>query len=107
MGPVIKRISKAIGNGLGPFFELLIVACITRAESLVHAVGSHRAPLVVVAVKPYLREVLEPVVGCYFVRGKMTVIVVDGHFLRMFVIENPRSLILQEKIFRHKFSGHF
>ncbi len=59
-----------------------------------------------VAVKPGLREVVEPMVGGDFIRRQVTVIVVDGHFLCVLVVKNSSGFGLQEKIFSYKFR-HF
>src|SRR6185437_1919341 len=50
MRPVIQRVAQRIGYRLGPFLKFLPVGPVARAIALIHAVGSHGAPLVMISV---------------------------------------------------------
>ncbi|MBA7705172.1 hypothetical protein ES703_113996 [subsurface metagenome] len=106
MCPVVKRISQSIWNGLCPFFELFVIAGIAGAEPFADAVGSHRPPFVMVAVEPGLGEIVKLMVDGYLLDRQMAVIIINGHFLGVFVVKSLCRFCLQEKIFIHKFS-HF
>ena len=102
MRPVIKRISETAWDGLGPFLELFIVACIAGDLFFGDSVCSQGPPFIVVAVQPGLRKVVELMVRGDQFGGKMAVIVVNGHFRRVLVVESPRRLGLEKKIFGNK-----
>jgi hypothetical protein len=60
-----------------------------------------------VTVKPYLRKIIELMVGGDFIRRQMTMIVVDRHDFGVLVVKSPCGLGLQEKIFAQKPGSHF
>ena len=62
------------------------------------AVGAHNTPLIVVARKPYLREVAETVVGSHILGVEVAVIVDDGHFCRVVVVQSLGRRALQQEI---------
>ncbi|MBA7692054.1 hypothetical protein ES703_100612 [subsurface metagenome] len=104
---MIKRIAQGVWHGLCPFFELFIIARIAGDILFGYAVGPHCPPFVMVAVKPGLRDVIKLMVGGYLVGGEVTVVVIDGHFLGVFVVKSPCGFCLQEKIFCNKLASHF
>ena len=50
VGPVVQWVAQGVRHGPGPHFELLPVGRVARAIAFSHAVGTHGAPLVMVAV---------------------------------------------------------
>ena len=52
MHPVVKRIAQRVGHSRGPCLELLKRWSVSGAILFGHAVGAHRAPFVVVPLKP-------------------------------------------------------
>ena len=63
VGPVVERVAQRPRDGGGPRLELLPVGGGTGDEALGHAVGTHRPPLVVVALEPRLGDRPEGTVG--------------------------------------------
>src|SRR5581483_224505 len=59
MGPMKERIAQRIGHSGSPYNKFFVVGGVAGAESLGHAVGTHRSPLVVVSIEPYVRQVVE------------------------------------------------
>ncbi len=104
VGPVIKRIPQTIRYGLGPPGELFVIATAAGDIFFRHAVGPHRSPLVVVAVKPYLCEIIEIMVACNQLGRKMAVIIVNRHLFRVLVIQNFGGFSLEQEIFSKEFS---
>ena len=103
MGPVVKRVAESIRNGLCPFLELLPVGSVFAcAETLVHSVGTHCAPFVVVAHEPDLCDGFETFVLGNHLRNKVAVIIDNRHFSRMIVIQLLCGLCLQQEIFVHE-----
>ena len=99
MGSVIKRVSQGAGNRLCPFFKLFVIARVAGDVSFVNAVGSHRPPLVMVACQPPPGYVFEQVVFGNESGGQMTVVIINGHLLGVFVIKPASDFALQKKIF--------
>ena len=97
--PVVERVAHRIGHRLGPLLELFPVAGIlARAILLIDAVGTHRAPFVMIAFEPDLRQVVEAVV-LGDIRGNQVAMVVDDrHLGRMVVVKTLRSLGLQQEV---------
>jgi hypothetical protein len=59
MRPVIERIAQRVRHGGGPGLKLCERLGVAGAELFRHAVGAHRAPLVVIALEPDLEQVAE------------------------------------------------
>ena len=68
-------------------------------ELLIDAEGTHRPPLIVIALEPHLAEVLEFLIFVHVLRGDMTVIIDDRQRLCVLVIELPSGFIRQKKLF--------
>ena len=99
VGPVVERITHGIGHRLGPLFELFPVGSIlARAVTLVDAVGAHRTPLIMVALQPDLRQVVETVVRSHILGNQVAVVVDDRHFGCMIVVKTLCSRSLQQEI---------
>ena len=100
---MVERVAHSIGNGLGPFLESLPGAVLASCQILfAYSVASHCPPFVVVAVvtvhKPELCDVPELDILGYLLGYKMAVIVDDGHFLCMLVIQHLRGIIGEHEI---------
>ena len=99
MSPMIKRVTECIRNGLSPLLEFLpIRGILTGAILLVDTIGTHGTPLIVVATQPQLSNTLKLVVFGHHLRNQMTMIVDNGHFSRMIVIQVLCHLGLQNKV---------
>ena len=59
MAPVKQRVADGLAQTLGPFAELFVVGGIAGDIFLLHAAGTHKAPFVVVAAQPHLRDIVE------------------------------------------------
>ena len=103
-GPVVQRVAHGIGNGLGPFLELFPVGSVLACTvAFVYAVGTHGAPLVVVASEPDFGQRTELVVVGHHLGDEVAVVVDNRHLGRMFVVERLCSFGLQQEVFIHKF----
>ena len=96
--PVVEWITHRVGYGLGPLFKLLPVRSIARAVALSHAICSHCAPLVVVAIEPYLRKRAETVIRGHILGIEVAMVVDNGHLRCVIVIEALGRRALQQKI---------
>ena len=82
MAPMVQRVSNGHLQSLRPLLEFLPVRGIPGDAGLVHAVGAHQPPLVVVTAQPHLGDVFKvPVLGD-LLGVQVTVIVQNRHFLR-------------------------
>ena len=95
---MVERIPHCIRYGFRPFFEFFVAASVARDEFLRYAVSPHGSPLVVVASKPYFRQVVELVVFRYHFRYEMAVIVDDRHLFGAFVIQLPGIVVGEHEI---------
>ena len=107
---MVQRIAECVGYGLGPLLELLPVGgVLTCAVLLFYSIGTHGAPLVVVATQPQLGDRLKAVVVGHHLRDKVTMIVDNGHLGRMIVIEVLSQRGLENEViiieFLHTFVG--
>ena len=96
--PVIQRVAQGIGHGAGPGQELLVGVHRPGAKPLVHAVGAHGAPLVMVALQPDFEQVGELPVAGQIERRQVAMIIQNGLPLGVLVIEPPRGFVAQQKI---------
>ena len=104
--PVIERIAERFGNGPGPLLELLPVRGVASDVALGDAGGTHRAPLVVIAVEPDLRKVLEATVRGDLLRGKVGMIVDDRQVAGVLVIQLNGAIVLEEEVLRDEDVAH-
>ena len=107
MRPVIQRVAHGIWYRLGPLLETLPIRSVTRTVTLRHTVRTHGAPLVVVAVEPYLRKAAETVILGYVARVEMAMVIYDRHLGRMVVIETACRLGLQQEVLVVEFFHNF
>ena len=85
--PVVERVAESIGNGLGPFLELLPVGgVIARAIYFGNAVAAHCTPFVMVAHQPDLGNGFKTFVLCHHLRAEVTMVVDNRHLGRMLVV---------------------
>ena len=83
VAPLKNGVANATLQGLRPLLELLASRGVTGDKALVHAVGTHKAPLVVVAAQPDLGDGFKTLVLENLLGGNMAVIVNNGHVLRI------------------------
>ena len=100
--PVIQRVPDSHGNALGVGQELLIVVSVAANQALVHAHGAHVAPLVMVAAKEQLGDVFKLNIFRNFTRAQVAMIINDGHFLGILVIQLFRRIGGEKEILVHK-----
>ena len=101
--PMIERVAKGIGDGLGPFLEFLPIRCVgTCAVAFGHSVGAHGAPFVMVSTQPKLGDTAELMVFGYHLRNQMAMVVDDGHLLGVVVIKVLSCLGREQEVFVHK-----
>ena len=98
MGPVIERVAERLGNRLRPFLELLPIRRVAGAVAFVDAGRPHGTPLIVIAVEPGLRDVLEIAVLGDLLRRQVAMVVDDRQIAGVLVIELDRLIGLQQEI---------
>ena len=103
MRPVIERIAQRMRHGRGPGLELGKRLGVASAEALGDSVGPHRAPFVVIAFQPNLKEVSELAVFGDVARGEMIVVVEDRLRFSKVVIQSASGFGLQQKVFVDEF----
>ena len=96
--PVVERVAQGVGQGLGPFLKLLPVGSVARDVALVHAVGPHGAPFVVVAAQPQFGDGGEAVVLGNHLRRQVAVEVDDGQRRRHVVVEVAGRVVAQQEV---------
>ena len=87
--PVVQRVAERLRHGLGPLLELLPIRGVAGAIALRHAGRPHRPPLVVIAGKPDLRQILEAAVLGHLGGRKMAVVVDDRQIAGIAMIQVP------------------
>ena len=98
--PVVQWVTEGVRHGLSPLFKLLpVCGVLTGAEALVNTIGTHSAPLVVVAHKPNLSYRLKTLVLSYHLWNEVAMIVYDRHLGRMVVVQILRCLGLEQEVF--------
>ena len=102
MRPVEHRVADAVFEARGKGQPLVMPACVAADELLVHAVGEHHAPLVVVAAEHQLADVFELMVFIDHARGDVAMIVINRHVFRVLVIQLFGHIIFKQKILIHK-----
>ena len=102
MGPMIQGVADEIGNGLGPFLEFLGGRSLTGDVIFGNAAGTHGAPLVVVTAQPDLGNGIIMLVLIDFHGVDVAVVIDDGHFLGVGVVEYFCRFGLQQKVPVHE-----
>ena len=102
MAPMVQRIADGLFQRLRPFLKLFPVAGIPSNVALIHAVGAHLAPLIMVPSQPNLRNIVKLPVLINFLRTDMAVIINNRHICRHIMIQMLCCLRCQKKIFTHK-----
>ena len=99
VGPVVKGIAKSVGNGAGPCQEFVKVGSVAGAEVFGHSIGTHGAPLVVIAFEPDLEQIIEAAIFGDVFRPKVTVVIDDGLGFGVIVVELLSFPGMEKKIF--------
>ena len=111
VGPVVHRVADGHGQSLCKLLEALAVGLITGDVLLGHTVGTHHAPLVVVAkvaavrvaaAQPYLSDVLKAAVLVDLTRRDVAVVVADRHIRSVVVVQMLSSGRLEHEFLIHK-----
>ena len=92
MAPVIQGIADELGHGLGPGLELLAVAAVAGHILLIHAVGAHLTPLIVIAAQPNLCDIVELAVLINLLGIDMAVVIQNRHGLCVLVVQRLRHI---------------
>src|SRR6266853_2076498 len=95
---MIERVAQRVRHRRRPCFELIQRCRVARAETLGHAVRTHRAPLVVIAFEPDLEEILELPVLRDVARREMAVVIENRLRLGELVIEPPRRVSAEQEV---------
>ena len=77
-------------------------ARVAADELLIHAVGEHDAPLIVVAAQHQFADVGELIVLVNHARGEVAVVIVDGHALGVVMIQLFGDIVGEQEILVHK-----
>ena len=102
MAPVVEWVSRRQGQGFGPGLKLFPVGRLAGDRSLVHAEAAHQPPLVVVAAKPELRDVVKVPVLIDLSGVQVAMIVDDRQRGCKLVIQMLCCVIGQQKLTVHK-----
>ena len=102
MGPMIQGITDEIGHRLRPLLKFLCISSISGDVMLRHTAGTHRPPLVVIATQPNLGNGIVTLVLINIPRVDMTMVIDNGHLLRIFVVKLLGRWCFQQKIPVHK-----
>ena len=102
MGPVVDRIPDGVGQRLGVGHEFVVITGIPGDIQLVDPVAPHRAPLVVVAQQPELRQILRRTVLADLFCAQVAMVVDDRLILGVLVVQSLRCFALQHEILIHK-----
>ena len=102
MGPMIKRITDQGRKRARKRFKFFIIAGITRNHAFGKSAGTHGAPFIVIGAEPDFRNIFILFIFGNFFGVHMTVIVNDGHFRSIVVVENSRRFGVEQKIIVHK-----
>ena len=90
MSPVIQRVAQGIRHCSSPLLKFFVIGFVASAISFSHPIGAHGPPLVVIAVQPGLAEVVKNFVFGYLLWRQMVVVVDNGHFAGVLMVEQSR-----------------
>ena len=102
MCPVVQWISHGIWNRFRPFLKFCKIIRISGNEVFINSIGSHSPPFIMIAIQPDLCQVFKFSVRSDIFRREMTMVIDDGHFSRMVMIQLFSSFIFQNEIFIQK-----
>jgi hypothetical protein len=94
--PMIKGVADKTGEGLCEHLELLILVSVAGNKLLGNTCGSDLTPLIVVTAKEEIKCILELIVFCDLLGGKVTMIIDNGKILY------HRIKLLCGLVFEHK-----
>ena len=103
MTPMIQRISNCALKGFHPLAKFFFVRRISGDILFIYSIPAHLAPFIMICFKPYLRNIIIPLIFIDFFRTKMTVIIDDWKLFCIIMIQVPCSIRSQQKIIIHKF----
>ncbi len=86
MCPVKKRVADRLADTGSPLEKFFLIGRIAGDKSLLHTARAHKAPFIVVAAEPYLRDVVKSAVVCDFGGIDMAVVVQNRCSFRILVI---------------------
>ena len=95
---MVEWVAQGVGNGCRPLLKFFVIGLASGAIVFRDAIGAHGPPFVVVAVQPGLGQVVKAFVFGNLLRWQVVVVINDGHFMGILVVEQPRRLTLQQKI---------
>jgi len=95
---MVERIAETVGNGGSPSEKFIVGGSVAGAEGFGDTVGSHSAPLVVIAFEPDLEEVAELAIGGDVRCGKMRMEIEDGERSGKFVVEMAGGGSVEEEV---------
>ena len=98
MRPVVQRVAQRMGHRRGKRKKLFLWITVASHKALVHSIGPHRPPLVVVVIDPHIKQVSKLAVVRNVCRRQVVVVVDDRLIRSEAVIELNRCLVGQNKI---------
>ena len=102
MRPMVERVADERRKRTCERFKLFIIVGISRDHALGKSAGAHGAPFVVIGTEPDLRDISILFIFGNFFRIYVTMVVNDGHFRCIMMIQDFCSLRIKQKIFVHK-----
>ncbi len=106
MRPMVKRVAQGVRHGCTPLLKLFPIAGIASTKTLVHAVGAHSAPFVMIACQPNFSKVFELLILTYLLGGKMAVVINDRHVFGVLMKEYFGLLGVEQKVVVDKAHSH-
>ena len=111
IGPVVHRVADGHGQSLCKLLEALAVRLITGDVLFGHTIGTHHAPLIMIAevaavrvaaAQPHLSDVLKAAVLVDLTGRDVAVVVADRHIRSVVVVQMLRSGRLEHEVLIHK-----
>ena len=102
---MVEGIAEGVRDGAGPGEEFFLGGGVAGDVALGDTVGAHGSPLIVVAFEPDFEEVLELAVFGDVFGGKMAVVIEDGLWLGVLVVEPAGGRGFEEEVFVEEWHG--
>jgi len=111
VGPMVHGVADGHGQSLGKLLETLAVGLVAGDVLFGHTVGTHHAPLIMIAevaavrvaaAQPHLSDVVEAAVLVDLAGRDVAVVVADGHAGCVVVVQVLRGGRLEHEVLIHK-----
>src|SRR6516162_3017896 len=104
MCPLKQWITQSVGNSRCPLFKFFPIGFISCAITFGNSIRAHGPPLVMISVQPNLGKVFKLLVFSNFLGRQMTMIIDDGHALRILMVQTPGCFIIEQKVLVQKWA---